>query len=173
MNAFPVSSILWSLVMLVWLPWGTGCVSPTFHGRCHVDKNIARATWHDLGPGKLPCEISIPELVQWDDGLDEEEAIAIGLWNHPGYQELLADLQITRADVIEAAQLQNPQVMTLLPVGPKQWEFTLNLPLDVLWLRPIRLAAAQLEANRIAERLSQDGLNVVRDVRFAWIDWRA
>ena len=65
----------------------------------------------------------IAEWVDWDDGLSEEEAIAIGLWNNPAYQELLADLQITRADIIQAAQLQNPQVTTMFPLGPKQWEF--------------------------------------------------
>lgn len=172
MNVILVRSNLCSLTLFAWLLCETGCVSPTFHGRCHVEKNISTATWHDLGPKMLQCDISIPELVQWEDGLDEEEAIAVGLWNNPGYQELLADLDITRADVIEAAQLQNPQITTLLPVGPKQWEFTLNLPLDVLWLRPIRVAAAQLEAARVVERLSQDGLNVVRDVRLAWIDWQ-
>jgi len=98
--------------------------------------------------------------------------VAVGLWNHPAYQELLADLEITRADVLQAAQLQNPQISTMFPLGPKQWEFTLNLPLDVLWLRPIRVAAAQLESKRVARRLVQDGLNVVRDVRVAHIDWQ-
>ena len=102
----------------------------------------------------------------------EEEAIAVGLWNNPAYQELLADLQITQADIIQAAQLQNPQVNTMFPVGPKQWEFALMVPLDVLWLRPIRVSAAKLESHRVAERLTQDGLNVVRDIRVAYIDWQ-
>ncbi|MBN2475267.1 MAG: TolC family protein [Pirellulales bacterium] len=118
------------------------------------------------------CDVVIPGLVNWEDGLSEEEAVAIGLWNNPAYQELLADLEITRADVIQAAQLQNPQISTLFPLGPKQWEFTLNLPLDVLWLRPLRVAAAQLESKRVAQRLTQDGLNTMRDVRVAYIDWQ-
>ena len=62
----------------------------------------------------------IDESVDWDDGLSEEEAVAVGLWNNPAYQELLADLQITQADIIQAAQLQNPQINSMLPVGPKQ-----------------------------------------------------
>jgi cobalt-zinc-cadmium efflux system outer membrane protein len=111
-------------------------------------------------------------MIDWDDGLTEEEAIHLALWNNPGYSELLADLGIARADVIQAAQLENPQLNTMFPVGPKQWEFTLMVPLDVLWLRPLRVAASQLESQRVAERLVQDGLNVVRDVRVAYIDWR-
>ena len=95
----------------------------------------------------------LPELVDWEDGLSEDEAVTVGLWNNPAYRTLLADLDITRADVIQAAQLDNPQIMTLFPIGPKQWEFALRAPLDVLWLRPIRVAAAQLESARVAERL--------------------
>jgi cobalt-zinc-cadmium efflux system outer membrane protein len=112
------------------------------------------------------------QWIDWKDGLSEEEATAVGLWNNPAYQELLADLQITQADIIQAAQLQNPQVITMLPIGVKQWEFALMVPLDVLWLRPIRVSAAELESHRVAERLVQDGLDVVRDVRVAYIDWQ-
>ena len=121
---------------------------------------------------KPACDLVISDLVDWDDGLSEEEAVAVGLWNNPAYQELLADLQITRADIIQAAQLQNPQVNTMFPVGPKQWEFALMVPLDVLWLRPIRVSSAELESHRVAERLTQDGLNVVRNIRVAYIDWQ-
>lgn len=117
-------------------------------------------------------DLAVSDAVVWDNGLSEEEAVAVGLWNNPAYQELLADLQITRADIVQAAQLQNPQVNTMLPVGPKQWEFALLVPLDVLWLRPIRVSAALLESHRVAERLTQDGLNVVRDIRVAYIDWQ-
>ncbi len=134
--------------------------------------DVLNRTGQDLGPGKAACDLVFDDWVNWEDGLSEEEAIAVGLWNNPAYQELLADLQIAEADIIEAAQLQNPQVITMFPVGPKQWEFALQVPLDVLWLRPIRVSAADLEANRVAERLVQDGLNVVRDVRFAYIDWQ-
>jgi cobalt-zinc-cadmium efflux system outer membrane protein len=110
-------------------------------------------------------------MIDWDDGISEDEAIQLALWNNPGYLELLADLGIARADVIAAAQLQNPQINTMFPLGPKQWEFTLMVPVDMLWLRPLRVAAAQLESQRVAERLVQDGLNAVRDARLAYIDW--
>jgi cobalt-zinc-cadmium efflux system outer membrane protein len=109
-------------------------------------------------------------MVTWEDGLSEDEAATLGLWNNPAYQELLADLHITQADVIQSHQLTNPEISTMFPLGVKQWEFTLMVPLDVLVLRPRRVVAAQLESQRVAERLVQDGLNVVRDVRWAYVD---
>lgn len=169
---------VWCHVFVRWivcclcLALAGGCVNTTHHGRCHFSGDVLNRTGHDLGPGKAACDLVFDDWVDWEDGLSEEEAIAVGLWNNPAYQELLADLQIAEADIIEAAQLQNPQVFTMFPVGPKQWEFALLVPLDVLWLRPIRVSAADLEANRVSERLVQDGLNVVRDIRVAYIDWQ-
>jgi len=150
----------------------SGCVTPTQHSRCHVSGDVLSRSGHDLGPPKRICDLVTDEWVNWEDGLSEEEAIAVGLWNNPAYQELLADLEITQADIIQAAQLQNPRAVTMFPLGPKQWEFALMVPLDVLWLRPLRVSAAELESNRVAERLVQDGLNVVRDIRVAYIDWQ-
>lgn len=147
-----------------------GCVAHPGTKRPHVSSELACRTGHDLGPHKPPCETLFPEAVHWDDGLSEEEAVILGLWNNPSYQELLVDLQITRADLITASQLTNPQVTNLFPIGVKQWEFYLSLPIDVIWLRPRRVAIAQLENQRVAERLVQDGLNVVRDIRVAYAD---
>ncbi len=150
----------------------TGCVSPTHHQRCHVSGDVLARTGYDLGPPTPACDLIFDEWVVWEDGLSEEEAVAVGLWNNPAYQELLADLDITQADIIQAAQLQNPQVTTMFPLSVKQWEFALMVPMDVLWLRPVRVSAAELESHRVAERLVQDGLNVVRDIRVAYINWQ-
>lgn len=166
-----VRSYFQNLACALCLILAGGCVSPTYYSRCHVSGDVLARTGHDLGPPTAACDVVLDGWVDWTDGLSEEEAIAVGLWNHPGYQELLADLQITEADIIQAAQLQNPQVNTMFPLGVKQWELTLMLPLDVLWLRPLRVSAAELESFRVAERLTQDGLNVVRDIRVAYIDW--
>ena len=147
-----------------------GCAAPAHFGRWHVATDLAERTGNELGPENSSCHVSIPEMVAWEDGLSEDEAVALGLWSNPAYQELLADLHITRADLIEAHQLANPEISTMFPVGVKQWEFALTLPLDVLVLRPHRVAAVQLESNRVAERLVQDGLDTIRDVRVAYAD---
>ena len=147
-----------------------GCAVPGRVSHCHVSADLKDRTGHGTGEENSPCEVAIPDLVSFEDGLTESEAVALGLWNNPGYQELLADLQIAGADVIQAHQLANPEVSTMFPVSVKQWEFALTVPLDVLLLRPHRVEVAQLESNRVAERLVQDGLNVVRDIRVAYAD---
>ncbi|MFH1266739.1 MAG: TolC family protein [Planctomycetota bacterium] len=147
-----------------------GCAVPGHFGRCHVSADLEERTGHGAGAETPPCEVAIPDLVSFEDGLSQSEAVALGLWNNPGYQELLADLKITSADVIQAHQLANPEVSTMFPVSVKQWEFALTVPLDVLLLRPHRVEVAQLESNRVAERLVQDGLDVVRDIRVAYAD---
>lgn len=143
---------------------------PVYFGRCQVAADLEGRMGYLLGPEKPACNALIPEIVCCEDGLSEDEAAILGLWNNPEYQELLADLHITRADLIQAYQIANPDISTMFPVGVKQWEVTLMVPLDVLVLRPHRVAAAQIESRRVAQRLVQDGLNVVRDVRCAYVD---
>lgn len=109
----------------------------------------------------------MPPGVALEDGLTEEEAVALALWNNSAYQALLAELGITRAQLVEAGLLTDPLFMTFLPLGPKQLEFTLILPLEAVWLRPIRLRAAQLDLARVSQQMVQHGLNVIRDTRVA------
>ena len=63
--------------------------------------------------------------------------------------------------------MSNPTLTVLFPYGPKQLEYTAKLPLEVLWLRPRRVAVAKADAERVAKMLVQTGLNLVRDVRVA------
>ncbi|MBX7166270.1 MAG: TolC family protein [Pirellulales bacterium] len=147
-----------------------GCAGLPGTRRASVSEQLSCRTGHGLGADKPPCQALIPAGIVLDDGLTEDEAVTLGLWNNPAYQELLADLLLTRADIIAAGQLANPQITSLFPVGVKQWEFFLILPIDAIYLRPRRVLVAQLEDQRVAERLVQDGLNVIRDVRVAYID---
>ena len=112
---------------------------------------------------KLPAGISL------EDGLTETDAIAIALWNNTGFQESLADLGIARADLAQAGLLRNPVLSLLLPWGPKQLEATARWPIDALWQRPNRVAAARLNAEAVGERLVARGLNLVADTRIAFV----
>jgi cobalt-zinc-cadmium efflux system outer membrane protein len=58
----------------------------------------------------------------------------------------------------------------LFPMGPKQMEFALTLPVEAVWLRPRRIAIAKLNERKVAEQLVQHGLNLIRDVRTAFAD---
>lgn len=107
---------------------------------------------------------AIPPGVELEDGVDPDEAVALALWNHAAFQEALAALGFARADLAQAGMLTNPTFSILFPLGPKQLEFAATLPLEALWLRPRRVAIAQLDGARIAENLVQSGLDLVRDV---------
>ncbi len=44
------------------------------------------------------------------------------------------------------------------------------MPIEILWQRPKRVAAAKLNIERVAESLEQNGLNLVRDVRLGYAE---
>ena len=72
--------------------------------------------------------------------------------------------------MVEAGLLRNPVLSLLFPVGQKQLEWTLQFPIDVIWQRPKRIAAAQLNAQAVGERLVWDGLTLVAQTRTAHAD---
>src|SRR5262245_48559705 len=115
-----------------------------------VDKAVRTRTVAGI---RLDSTDALPPDVNLDDGLTQEEAVAVALWNSPSFQTTLADLGIARADLVEAGLLRNPILSLLFPWGPKQLEFTLQYPFDALLQRPRRVAAAQLNAQAIGERL--------------------
>ena len=51
---------------------------------------------------------------------------------------------------MEARQLRNPILSLLFPWGPKQFESTLQLPIDAIWQRPRRVKAATARRRRVA-----------------------
>jgi cobalt-zinc-cadmium efflux system outer membrane protein len=123
-----------------------------------------------LRPDSQRDGFAIPPGVSLEDGLSEDDAVAIALWNNAAFQTDLTSLGFARADLAEAGQLRNPVLTLLLPWGPKQLEFTAGLPFEFLWQRPRRVAAAKLDLERVGESLVQTGLNLVRDVRVAYVD---
>jgi len=112
---------------------------------------------------------AMPPGVTTGDGLNPEEAVAIALWNNPGFQVALTDLGFARADLMEARQLRNPILSLLFPWGPKQFEATLQLPIEAIWQRPKRVKAARLDAEAVAARLMADGLGVMAQARTAYL----
>ena len=98
---------------------------------------------------------AIPPGVVIEDGLTQDEAVAIALWNNPDFQVQLANLGFARADLLDAGLLPNPVLSLLFPIGPKQLEWTLRWPIEVLWQRPRRVRAAGLSADSVAAGLEQ------------------
>ena len=137
-------------------------------GRTEIGEELKARTGatirHEPGTPSLPPGTSL------DDGLTADEAVAIALWNSPAFEASLSDLGLARADVVEAGLLRNPVLSVLFPVGPKQLEWTLQFPVEVLWQRPKRVAMATANAQAVGQRLVSDGLRLVADVRQAFAD---
>lgn len=157
-----VTTALASIVAL------SGCAtSGSIPDRAAVDTALRARTAAGI---RLDAAAAMPPDVRLDDGLSAGEAVAIALWNNPGFQVTLADLGFARADLIEARQLRNPILSLLFPWGPKQFESTLQLPIEAIWQRPRRVKAATLDADAVAARLMADGLGVMAQARVAYVD---
>jgi cobalt-zinc-cadmium efflux system outer membrane protein len=105
-----------------------------------------------------------------EDGLDEGEAVATGLANNSLFQAALAQLGMAGGDAVQATLLTNPQVLIYFPAGSKEGQYTIYAPIESYFLRPTRVKVANREYRRIGDQLVQNGLNVARDIRLAYID---
>jgi cobalt-zinc-cadmium efflux system outer membrane protein len=114
--------------------------------------------------------VALPPGLSLEKGLTEEEAVVIALWNNAAFQELLTDLGIARGDLIQAGLLPNPEFVYYFPVHLKPFKYLFDMPLEAFWLKPIRVAAAGRELDRVSERLTQAALDLIRDTRQAYAD---
>lgn len=146
----------------------SGCVRTRNDVR-PVAAELERRTGHSVTNSPLG-EVVSPPGVSLADGLSEDEVVTLALWNNAAFQEVLADLGVSRADLVQAGMLPNPTLSVLFPVGAKPLEITVKYPFEILWLRPKRVAAAKLDYERTAQRLVQSGLDLIRDVRVAFAD---
>lgn len=115
-------------------------------------------------------EIMWPPNVSIADGLSEDELVSLALCNNTAFRTVLADLGLSRADLVQAGMLPNPTFSMLVPWGAKPLELTVRYPLEIFWLRPQRLDLARLDVEQTAERLVQNGLDLIRDVRIAYAE---
>lgn len=104
------------------------------------------------------------------DGISEDEAIGIALWNNAQFQADLASISIAHADVIDAGIVSNPLLRYLSPNAGIMASGYINFAFDFLWLRPKRIAAATTEAERIGANMVQRGFALIRDVQLSFTD---
>jgi outer membrane protein, heavy metal efflux system len=105
----------------------------------------------------------LPPDVDLSDGLARTEAVSLALWKSPDFAADLAEIEVARAHVAAAGLFHDPVFSFLLPLGPKQYESTLSVPLEALWQRDDRIAVAEGDAQALAQRLVAHGLDLVRD----------
>ena len=148
----------------------TGCKSP---GVCCNPRFVADGIFcrtSIIVEKVQPCSEVLPPGVVLEDGLDEVEAVATGLANNSLFQAALAQLGMAGGDAVQASLIANPQVQLYFPSGAKEGQYTIYAPIESYFLRPARVKVANREYRRIGEQLVQNGLNVARDIRLAYID---
>jgi len=151
-----------------------GCSVRSPYDRSYVSAGLNERTDYQLGQATEPSQFKLPEGISLGNGLSEDEAVAIALWNNAQFHADLTALGFARADLIEAEMLKNPVFSLLFPLGPKVLEMTLNVPVDILWQRPHRIAVARLDAQKLAENFIEHGLGLIRDVETNYADlWAA
>jgi cobalt-zinc-cadmium efflux system outer membrane protein len=136
-----------------------------------VSKEVEARTGHKINAAPKEAGWALPDGVSLDDGLTEDDAVAIALWNNPALQAEMASLGLARADLIEAGQLRNPSLTLIFPFSARILESVANWPFEALWQRPHRVAAAKLELERVGESLVSRALDIVRDARLAYVDY--
>src|SRR6185503_13808599 len=78
-----------------------GCTNADRFNRDHVSAGLEERTGRKIGPG----DGSLPAGVVLEDGVREDEAIALALWNNAAYQETLTELGLRRADLVQAGMI--------------------------------------------------------------------
>jgi cobalt-zinc-cadmium efflux system outer membrane protein len=136
-----------------------------------VSEDVEARTGHKINTTAKDVGWALPEGVALDDGLTEDEAVAIALWNNPELQAEMTALGLARADLIEAGQLRNPSLTLIFPFSHRILESVANWPFEALWQRPRRVAAAKFELERVGETLVSRALDLVRDTRLAYVEY--
>jgi cobalt-zinc-cadmium efflux system outer membrane protein len=147
-----------------------GCATIVEDQRPFVSDSIRERVNIGLPPVPDKEGFQMPKDISLEDGLSEDEAVAIALWNNARFQADLAQLGLAKADLQEAGMIKNPALSLLFPIGPKQMEWTLTLPVELLWQRPHRLTFAELNTNEVAQDIVQHGLLLVKDVLISYAD---
>lgn len=128
--------------------------------RSDADASIA----HHAGEVVLPFEVDSAQPITVDD------AIQTALTNNDAFHATLAQIGMAEGDLLQAQLLTNPNFITMIPIGVKQWEWALFVPMEAFLLRPQRMDLAEKDRCRIANQLVQTGLMLVRDVQVAYTD---
>lgn len=163
----------WRRVLALALQVGllAGCAGvPPAHGRSSVSAKLFERTGFELVESAPAGKVSLPSESCLTDRLTEDEAVVIALWNNAAFQEQLTDLGVARGDLVQAGLLPNPEAVYFFNTPGKAYKYLVDFPLEALWLRPIRVAAAARESARVSDRLTQGALDLIRDVRQACAD---
>lgn len=138
--------------------------------RTTISNDLEKRTGFQL-PAEAPVSsVILPDGISLEQELDINKLALIALWNNANFKALLVDMKLAQADLEQAGLLPNPELMYSFQVGSKPFKYAFDLPIEAIWLRPMRLKTAEADANRVNNSIQQAGLNLIRDVRQASID---
>jgi cobalt-zinc-cadmium efflux system outer membrane protein len=167
-NLMRVTNILCIGVLIYFF---CGCKTPATISRTVVSDSLQKATGFTIQTESKPGITAMPPQVNPVDGITEEEAVSIALWNNGQLQADLATIAVAQADVIDAGIVSNPLLRYLAPSGGLQVSGYINFAFDFLFQRPKRIASAQTEALRVAQTSLQRTYTLIRDVQVAYTDF--
>lgn len=137
-----------------------------------LDKSdvLQKVIAHDQQLSKSTTLLDQQTAIKLDEKaiLTESEAVLFALNNNATFKSLLTDLKLAKADLVDAGLLPNPELLFAFGMPNKPYRYAIDLPIELLWLRPIRLRTMKHEADATAYRLTQSGLNLIRDVRISY-----
>lgn len=156
------------LILLATVAASTGCQSiPNTTDNAGVINNVV-AYDMQLSSNTVDDIQRIEIKLQEKSSLSETEAVLYALNNNAAFKALLIDLKLAKADLVNAGLLPNPELLFAFGVSNKPYRYAIDLPIETLWLRPIRLRTMKHEADAVANRLTQSGLNLIKDMRIAY-----
>lgn len=156
------------LILLATVAASTGCQSiPNTTDNAGVINNVV-AYDMQLSSNTVDDIQRLEIKLQEKSSLTETEAVLYALNNNAAFKALLIDLKLAKADLVNAGLLPNPELLFAFGVSNKPYRYAIDLPIEALWLRPIRLRTMKHEADAVANRLTQSGLNLIKDVRIAY-----
>ena len=148
-----------------------GCATPPGVDRAHVSRAVEARFGQTVGTnGPRRNSVIVPESLERGEPLAEDQAVLLALWNNALFHETLVELDLTKADLVQAGLLPNPEFVYIFPADNKPFKYLIDFPIEAIWLRPIRMKATAAENERAAARLTQLALDLIRDTRQAYAD---
>ena len=107
-----------------------GCVHlPPSADRAQVSQRVEQRMGLAMGPCTMPDKIVMPANLAANEKLSEDQAVLIALWNNPLFQEMLVDLKLTKADLVQANLLPNPEVLYYFSAPDKPFRYLADFPI--------------------------------------------
>jgi cobalt-zinc-cadmium efflux system outer membrane protein len=149
-----------------------GCIASPKQDRASVSQAVESRFEAGFGGASIPGQVLIPRELDEGRPIAEDQAVLLALWNNAAFHEALVELDLTRADLVQAGLLPNPEFVYYWPAPDKPFKYLIEFPIEAIWLRPMRLKAAAAENERAGTRLTQLALDLIRDTRQAYADLR-